>query len=86
MRPLFYDHRIFNAGGDVHGRTNAAGARMRNSGHFDATAAGTARLNVDIEHPLQLIPLLGVGGHAGMGYGRLFSDRVNLNVATGSSP
>jgi hypothetical protein len=42
---LLDDYRIFNAGGDVHGRTNAAGARMRNSGHFDATAAGTARFS-----------------------------------------
>ncbi len=50
---LLDDHRIFDAGDDVHGCTNAAGARMRKSGHFDGTAAGLARLNVDIEHPLE---------------------------------
>ncbi len=50
---LLDDHRIFNAGDDVHGRTNAAGARMRKSGHFDAATTGTARLNVNIEHALE---------------------------------
>ncbi len=54
---LLDDHRIFNAGDDVHGRTNAASARMRKSGHFDATAAGTARFDVDIEHPLETLGL-----------------------------
>jgi hypothetical protein len=32
------------------------GYRIFNAGdHFDATAAGTARLNVDIEHPLETL-------------------------------
>jgi len=48
------DHRVFDAGDDMHGRTNAAGAWMRESGHFGRSiAAFTAYLDVDIEHPLE---------------------------------
>ncbi len=54
---LLDDQWVFDAGDDVHGRTNAASAWMRKSGHFDRTAAGTARLNVDIEHPLETLGL-----------------------------
>ncbi|MFT5176018.1 MAG: hypothetical protein ACI8W7_004212 [Gammaproteobacteria bacterium] len=46
-RALLNNHRIFNAGDDVHGRTNIAGGRR--PGATDLTAAAFADLDVDVD-------------------------------------
>ena len=56
----FPDHRrVFNTGDDVQGRTNAAGAWMRKSGHFDRTATLATDFNVNVEYAFEsLRPLV----------------------------
>jgi len=48
------DHcRIFNAGDDVHGSTNAAGAGMRRSGNPGITTALNAGFSINIKYALK---------------------------------
>jgi len=41
-------HRVFDAGNDVHGRTNAVGAGMRRNGDPDVATAFTAGFDINI--------------------------------------
>jgi hypothetical protein len=50
--------RVLNTGNDVHGCTNAAGARTRKSGHPQLPAAFETRLEIDGEHPFEELPPL----------------------------